>query len=538
MHIRGISTVSVLIIILLLAFLSSPAPVHAANITLSPTSGTVGSSILISGNGFAGRSAAVHWDNQIVLTKIPISETGELTCTLKVPTACKGSHTIKVTDDSNWTSSTASATFTVLPQITIFPRIGRTYTPVTVIGTGFAPFERDIRITWDGNILHITAATNHLGTWSINFDIPETTKGDHFISALSPSTKASEIGEVKFIVAPVAKIEPVSGPVGTEIKIDGFGFRTGEDGITITWDGDIIMCNIVGGSDGSWNAALNIPPSTQGYHTIGVYGSSFTPRGIVPDTKFNIVPHIELQPSSGNRGAKVTIEGTGFAKDEAITIDFNEIKLDVAVVTGNTGSFNAKFEVPPSMIRENTITATGNKGNSAQAVFTTEKVIPPAPKLLSPEQGVKLEILDSVGDVFFETAKRLIEIITFSTQRSSGAPQTSFTWLDSGKPGDVSYVLQIAREDNFSSPTLAEESLVDPNYTLSHGDTLAPGNYSWRVKVVDDIGNESPWSEVQQFEVIPMSRRALILSLVIPVFFIAAIAAGGILIWRLRKAKR
>ncbi len=538
MHIRGVSTASALIIILFLTLLAFPIPVHAANIAVSPTSGTVGTSILISGNGFAGRSAIIHWDNQIVLTGIPISETGELTCNLKVPTAYKGSHTIKITDDSNWTSSTASATFTVLPQITIFPYIGRMYTPVTVIGNGFSAFERDIRITWDGNVLPTSTTANHLGTWSINFDIPETTKGDHFISALSPSTKASEIGKVKFIVAPAAKVEPVSGPVGTEIKIDGFGFRTGEDGITITWDGDIIMCNIVGGGDGSWSATLNIPPSTQGYHTIGVYGSSFTPKGIVPDTKFNVIPHIELQPSSGNRGAKVTIGGAGFAKDEAITISFNETKLDVVVVADDTGSFNAKFEVPPSMIKENTITAAGNKGNSARAVFTTAKIAPPAPKLLSPEQGAKLETFNSVGDVFLGTAKRLIEIITFSRQRSSGTPQTTFDWSDSGKPGDISYVLQIAHGDDFLSPVLVRESLANSEYTLSRGDMLAPDNYSWRVRAVDDIGNESPWSEVQQCEVTPMSQQVFILSLLIPVLFIGAIAAAGILTWRAQRSKR
>lgn len=538
MHTRGISTVSALIILLLSAFLALPAAVHAVNIATVPTSGTVGSSILISGKGFAGRSATVHWDNLIVLMEVPISATGELTCNLKVPTACKGSHTIKITDNSNWASSTASTTFTVLPQITVFPRIGRTSTPATVTGNGFAPFERDIRITWDGNVLHTTATANHLGIWGINFDITETTKGDHSISAFGSATPASEIDEIKFTVAPAAKIEPLSGPVDTEIKIDGFGFRTGEDGVTITWDGEIIMCNIVAGGDGSWSASLNIPPSTQGYHIIGVYGSSFTPKGIVPDTKFNVAPHIELQPTSGNRGTKVTIGGTGFTEDEAITISFNEIKLDVTVVADDTGSFNAKFEVPPSTIKENTITTAGNKGNSARTVFTTEKTTPPAPKLLSPEQGAKLEIFDSVGDVFLGTAKQLIEIVTFPRQRSSGAPQITFAWSDSDKPSVVTYVVQIAHGDDFLSPVLVRNDLANSKYTLSRGDILAPSSYSWRVKTVDDIGNESPWSEVRQFEVIPMSRQAFILSLVIPVLFIGAIATATILTWRTQRTKR
>ncbi|MCX6009088.1 MAG: IPT/TIG domain-containing protein, partial [Chloroflexi bacterium] len=315
--------------------------------------------------------------------------------------------------DSNWTGSTASATFTVFPGITIFPRIGQTYTTVTVIGNGFAASEKDIRITWDGNVLPASATADHLGTWSINFDVPETKKGEYSIGAFSSSTDVSEIGEHRFIVAPFAKIEPTSGPAGTEITIDGFGFRTGEDGITITWDGEIILCNLVGGADGSWSTTLNIPPCTKGYHTIGVYGSSFTPKGIVPNINFNVVPHIELQPASGNKGTKVTVNGAGFAKDEAIILSFEGMALDVRAVTDDIGSFSTAFEVPQSRVKDNKVKATGSAGNSAEAIFVTEKIAPLAPTLLSPQQGAKLKIFDSVGDVFFGTAKSLIGIIAF-----------------------------------------------------------------------------------------------------------------------------
>jgi hypothetical protein len=523
-----------------LIFLASPVPVHAAGITVAPTSGTVSTSIHISGNGFSGRLATIHWDNQIILSKIPISETGELTCNLKVPPACRGNHIIKITDDSNWTGSTASATFTVFPGITIFPRIGRTYTRVTVIGNGFAASENDIRITWDSAVLPASATADHLGTWSINFDVPETKKGEYSIGAFSSSTDVSEIGEHRFIVAPFAKIEPTSGPAGTEITIDGFGFRTGEDGITITWDGEIILCNLVGGADGSWSTTLNIPPCTKGYHTIGVYGSSFTPKGIVPNIDFNVVPHIELQPASGNKGTKVTVNGAGFTNGEAITLSFEGMALDVRAVTDDIGSFSTAFEVPQSRVKDNKVKATGSAGNSAEAIFVTEKIAPLAPTLLSPQQGAKLKIFDSVGDVFFGTAKSLIGIIAFrdSKQQGFGPPRATFDWTDVNDKGNVSYTLQIVRSGDFLSQALSKEDLVDSEYTLSRDDILAKDIYSWRVKAVDDVGNESPWSEVQKFEIIPMSNQVLILSLAIPILFIAAIVAVGMLTWRRQRTKR
>src|SRR4030042_1695495 len=522
-----------------LILLASPVPVHAASITVAPTSGTVGTSIQISGNGFAGRLANIHWDDQIMLSKIPISETGELTCNLKVPPACRGNHIIKITDDSNWTASTASATFTVLPEITIFPRIARAHTTVSVIGNGFAASEKNIRITWDGVVLPASTTANYVGTWGINFDVPETKKGEHFIGAFSSSTDASEINEHRFIVAPFAKVAPTSGPVGTEIIIDGFGFRTGEDGITITWDGEIILCNIVGGPDGSWSAKLNIPPCTKGYHTIGVYGSSFTPKGIVPDTDFNVVPHIELQPASGNKGTKVTANGTGFANGETITLSFEGITLDAKAITDNAGSFSTAFEVPQSSVKDNKVKATGSVGNSAEAIFVAEKIAPPAPTLLSPLHGAKLKIFDSFSDVLLGPAKRITEIITSrdSRQQDSGPPIAAFDWSDVNTEGKVSYTLQIARGGDFSSQVLLKENLVDSEYTLSRNDISTKEIYCWRVKAMDDVGNESPWWEVQDFDLINMSNQDLILSLTIPILFIFAIVAIAVLTWRKHRAK-
>ena len=529
----------VLTVTIPLILLTSPIPVHAASITVAPASGTVGTPIQISGDGFAGRFAKIHWDDQIIPGKIPISETGELMCNLKIPPACRGNHVIKITDDSNWAASTASATFTVFPGIAIFPRIGGTYTRVTVIGNGFAASEKDIRITWDGTVLSTSATANNFGTWSINFDVPEMKKGEHSIGAFSSSTHASEIGEHRFIVAPFAKVEPTSGPAGTEISIDGFGFRTGEDGITITWDGEIILCNIVGETDGSWSARLNIPPCTKGYHTIGVYGSSFTPKGIVPDIDFNVVPHIELQPASANKGAKVTVNGAGFANGETITLSFEEMTLDAKAITDDAGSFSAAFEVPQSRVKDNKVKATGSAGNSAEAIFVAEKIAPPAPTLLSPPQGAKLKIFDSFGDVFLGPAKRLIGIITYGDSRKQdfGPPIETFDWSDVNAEGKVSYTLQIVRGDDFSSQVLLKENLVDSEYALARNDISTKDIYSWRVKAVDDVGNESPWSEIQEFDLINMSNQDLILSLTIPILFIFAIVAVAILTWRKHRAK-
>jgi len=538
MYIKGLCFALGLSIVLLpLILLAFPVPVHAAaGITLDPTSGTVHSSVLISGEGFVGHLATIYWDGQVIVQDVPITETGELTYSLDIPSASRGEHIIEVTDDSHWTGSSASSTFTVLPQIRAFPRIARPYTRVTIKGEGFAAFERDIKITWDGNaVTGSPIAADSLGKWSLNFDTPGATKGEHLIGAFGSVTGAAEVAEVMFIISRWAKAEPLVGPVGTEITIDGFGFRIGEDGITIKYDGEIIMCNIVGETDGSFSRTLKIPASVQGHHTIVVYGSSFTPIGSVPSIDFEVTPQIELQPASGNKGTEVTVKGTGFAKGEALVISFDEMTLDAAVVADDTGSFSAIIEAPQSEGTEHTITALGSDDNSAQAGFITEKTPPATPKLLSPEQEAKLEIFGSVGDVMVGTAKYLIGIVGHlrgTRYDTLGAPLATFHWSEAADSDAVGYVFQIAVTDAFASPVLEKEDLPSSEYTLSQENVLAPGSYSWRVRAIDDVGNESKWSETREFEVIPMSTQVFILSLAIPVALIAVVLVSVVLIRR------
>ncbi len=213
------------------------------------------------------------------------------------------------------------------------------------------------------------------------------TKDEPYSSDQSSAPVNLEIDGNKF-VAPYVEVTPASGPVGTKLFIYGWGFRGNEDGITITWDGEIIICNIraetdgsliVDGSkvpynntshDGATRETVYVPPTTQGKHTIGVYGSSFTPRGIVNDTVFEVIPKINLSTEPSINGTQVNITGTGFASNENITISLDKTTTDVTATTDSTGSFNAILITPTKKGNEYTISASGDKGNSAQASFS------------------------------------------------------------------------------------------------------------------------------------------------------------------------
>jgi hypothetical protein len=285
---------------------------------------------------------------------------------------------------------------------------------------------------------------------------------------------------------------------------------------------------------------LNIPPATQGHHLIGVFGSDFTPKGLIPDMDFNVVPNIQLQPPSGNKGTKVAVNGTGFIKGETITLSYEGTALNANIVADDKGSFSTFFMAPQSAAKENKVKATGTAGNSAETIFIIDKVTPPAPSPVSPAQGAKLAVFDSVGDVFLGTAKQLIGIISFQSADKRGlvAPDVTFDWSDIKVQGKTTYTLEIANGNDFSSPTVLKKGLVDSEYRLSRDDIVTVGSYTWRVMAVDDIGNEGLWSDANEFEVIPMSSRVLILSLVIPLVFIAGIVGLATITWRRYKARR
>ena len=538
-HSRLLFTFLAILIVIPAMLLTFPTPSYASNISVTPTSGTVGAVVHIDGNGFSGRLGTVYWDDQTTLTKIPINDAGELSFDFKVPTDYRGSHIIKITDDSNWTNSTASAAITILPSISIFPSASRSYSSIMVIGKGFSRLEKDIRITWDKTVLPVSATANLLGVWSVTLE-PPTDKGEYYIGAFSGSTDASEIGEQKFIAGPFATMQPNSGPVGTEITIEGYGFRTSEDGVTITLDNQIILCNLIAGTDGVLHTTLNFPPATQGHHLVGVFGSDFTPKGVIPTMDFNVVPNIELMPASGNKGTKVTVTGTGFVKGEIITLNFEGASINTNATADDNGSFTSSFITPQSTVKENKVTATGTNDNSAEALFVIEHVIPPSPTLVFPGQGDKLEAFDSIGAVFLGAATQLFRMASFRNSKQPGISLSNvkFNWSDSNTQAKITYTLEIANGVDFSAPATIKEGLTESEYTLSRDDMLTIGRHSWRVMAEDDIGNQGMWSDAVEFDVIPMSNKVLILSLVFPLIFIGAMAALATIMWRRYKSTR
>jgi hypothetical protein len=541
----------------MISLVISPGKLSASSIYLEPSSGAVGSEVQINGSDFTGQYANVYWDGVLVTHEIPISAEGKVTYKLTIPTSPAGTHTVHITDDSNWSGSTATTEFLIKPSITVFPTSCREWTEIDIKGTGFQAYEKAIKLIWDNTeTLNPPINADKYGTWNASFTIPNDSQGLHVISAFGPTTKVEEINKVDIIVVPWVIASPTTGPVGTQIVIKGWGFRVNEDGITITWDNVIIATNIRAEVDGSIlldgairtkntashdnvaRQAIYVPPCPAGQHILGVYGSSFTPKGVLPDTVFTVVPALSVNPESTIEGKEITISGTGFAVSEPVTLNFDNSTIDQDIVADNKGSFTVVTTVPVSAITEHIISATGNMGTSVKTEFTSiakkASILPPS--LQYPSNGSTVAIFNSAGKVIISTFKYLFGVFSYLGGSFTTPPNLStvFDWSDVENVEGGKYVLQVAPDGDFSQPTLIREVTQDSEYTLTSDDLITKGNYNWRVQAIDKNGDIGPWSETSTFQVISMPARVIALTSIILVLAVAAIVFGLILIfWRI-----
>jgi len=166
-------------------------------------------------------------------------------------------------------------------------------------------------------------------------------------------------------------------------------------------------------------------------------------------------------------GRLTTIEGRGL---EGIAVDLSDGENVRYAPSDENGAFTFTFAVPSAEGNYDltlTSVAAGVYDNSqVQVLLTVDGTPPAAPALLSPANGATV---------------------------STGTP--TFDWSDVTDPSSpVTYVLEIVGR-------LINTGLTTSTYTLTSGEALPNGTYSWRVRAADNAGIESDWSETWSFTV-------------------------------------
>ena len=493
------------VILSLLAVAIPAIPAQAARvIELTPEEGNIGDTITVKGTGFIASSEdnERHVDvyfaadeatttddigtdvNTYEFLKTPAigweddPDEGEFEMTFKVPAELEdgtddedveyGSYYVYVTQ-FNATRIRAIAEFTVIGgEVSIDPDEGPVGTEVEISGVDFESRE-DITVEYDGDEVKIESGddrTDSDGEFEATIIIPESTADDHTITVIGEDSN-SEV-EATFTVEPEMTIDPESGAAGSEVTASGTGFGNRSD-VTISVDNDEVE---TGETDkyGSFEITFTVPILEPGNYDVEAEDDDNNSEKI----EFTIAASADISSPTGNIGTELTVSGSGLVASGTVTVSYDGTQVATATADTN-GAFSETFAVPQSEYGEHTIIATDGT-NTRQFTFTVESTPPPIPKPLKPEMNVKEEAL------------------------------AYFDWEDVTDDSlPVTYTLQIASDEDFSSLVLEKEGLTNSEYTVQEEEKLpsvreeAP--YYWRVKAIDGASNESEWTGAGSFYV-------------------------------------
>jgi len=440
-------------------------------VEVDPKKGPVGGQITIRGYGFTANEAniPVKFDGTQVTTA-KANANGSWTISYTIPNRPSGSYVLDVGPDSI-TDQLWHTHITVTPKITVSPPSGVAGQVIDVTGSGFASSEKGIRVTFDNEIVKDGISADANGSWTAKIPVPRKGSGTYDIGASGFSTWAREVPPVDFTIETGVSASPKEAYVGDEVSVIGSGFAAWETGVKVTFGGkDVDIGSITADRYGTWEASFVVPTSTFGDKAVSAHGVS-TPAAAVKAASVKVLARMEVNPIEGAPGDSVTLTGSGFPGDQALTVTFANRAVPETVRSLADGNLSAVVTVPGNPAGKLSVTATGG-GAQASDDFTVKEKILPTPQPVSPEEGRRYRS----GDVTFQWGRIM------------------------GNSGTITYTLEISGPGGSQRITPIEGL----SYTIPDDERLQKGDYTWQVKAVDEFGNESLLSAPIPFRVSPI----------------------------------
>ena len=435
------------------------------SIELDPQGETVGSIIDISGIEFENsKPINLTINDQPITPDSPITSasTGTFSGSFTIPELPAGTYTLKASSSAN---ITATATFTVTHEAALSEPSGKAGDAVTVSGTGFKA-NTALTVTFAGTQVTldgVSPKTDAKGSFSYIFNVPVIAEGAHNVVITVGTTSVTKT----FTTDMEMTIAPATGKAGTEVAITASGFAPSSS--AIIYFGNSVLTTATTSADGSLSVVFTVPAVAEGTYPVKVEVS-----GISAIKNFTTAAEVNFTPISGKVGDQVSITGTGFGSSKPLTVTWGGDNIDgTGLTTTAEGTFNIAFKVPPVKggsynisISDGTITKT--------QTFTVAASAPPIPQPVSPALYSKQK-----GNVTFDWSPVSYDIMA------------------------VTYELQLARDAGFTTPVLSKTGLTADQYTLAEAEKLEKAGkdnpYFWRVRAVDEAGNESAWTGPAEF---------------------------------------
>ena len=443
------------------------------SVKIDTDEGPVGTEVTLNGYGFgSSQDVRVSFLGEEETDDADANGSWEMSMTIPATPAGSYAFDVEAKEGTLWVNW-VSKYFRVTPKITA-PSSGKVGQTIEVKGTGFASEEEDIEVTFDGEIMKPSTYpnVNDKGSWSAVIAVPPLQSGSYVIDASGALTRARDVPDVEFTVSPGISVEPGSAYIGDTITVSGGGFEPEETGIKVKFGSTVVATGITAEGDGTWISSFDLQASTYGSHTVSASGD-ITP---VVETTLNTKARLEeVSPSQGAPGDSVSLTGSGFGGNKDLKVTIGGVAASGDMVTQTNGNFVVSFRVPKGTSEgTRTLVVTDEGGGTASAEFTVmEKTLSTTPLPVSPEE---------------------------STLRSG---EVTFHWQGVTGGSGYTYTLEISKTPG-SGNIWSKSGIEESSYTLSEEEALPKGTYYWRVKMVDDYGNEGAWSDSIEFTVSPI----------------------------------
>jgi hypothetical protein len=274
------------------------------SIRINPDSGWVGRTISASGTGFgpAETGISVIYDDVVVKSGISSDLNGSWQISFSIPASAKGPHKIDAKGATTTLEDVPDSQFTVSPGIKVEQATGRVGDIINVgdtlfaSGVGFQENEANIKVTFDSVQVADRITADAHGSWSAQFTVLPTTKGDHIVNSFGDTTSLSNVTGYTVVITPELIINPTGGAVGENTMLSGTGFGSNQQ-LTIIYDSSKITTDAKTDVKGSFSTAFKPPASVAGTHSVTVSDSTnaagsatFTIESTAPATPSAIAP--------------------------------------------------------------------------------------------------------------------------------------------------------------------------------------------------------------------------------------------------------
>ncbi len=336
--------------------------------SFTPTSGGVGTSVIITGTNFSG-ATAVSFGGTAATSFSVVSATS---IAATVGTGTSGN--VSVTTPLG-TAALAGFTFVPTPSITSFtPTSGIVGATVTIIGTNFDATPANNTVKFNGTATTVTAST----ATSLTTSVPTGATTGTITVTVNGQTATSANSYTVIQPPTIGSFSPTSGIVGATVTITGTNFDATPANNTVKFNGTAATVT----ASTATSLTTSVPTgATTGTITVTVNGQTATSAN-----SYTVIqpPTIgSFSPTSGIVGATVTITGTNFDATPANnTVKFNGTAATVTASTATSLTTSVPTGATIGMI---TVTVNGQTATSASSYTVIQ---PPTIGNFSPTSGI------------------------------------------------------------------------------------------------------------------------------------------------------